>query len=93
MREPKISAVREALDITEGAMLMVDAVELAALPEVRIHGLPPGYVGRRVRSDCVLVGVDHFLGCAALRLNSCTLKPRFLELLQDSKPYVIKEIV
>lgn len=89
-REPV--GLRDALDLTEGAMLLVDGKELQGLAEVRIHGLPEGYVGRRLRGDCVLVGVRHRLGCMALRLNSCTLKPRLAELLADARPYTPNEV-
>lgn len=86
MNEPKISSCREALDITEGASLLVDATELQSLPAARVPGLPEGFQARRVRGDCVLIGWTNGSGCYALRLNSCTIKPRLVEMLQGRKP-------
>lgn len=86
MNEPKISSCREALDITEGASLLVDAAELQGLPAARVSGLPEGFQAHRVRGDCVLIGWTDGRGCYALRLNSCTIKPRLIEMLQEKKP-------
>jgi hypothetical protein len=84
MKEP--SACREALDLIEGTSLLVDAAELQALPPARVPGLPEGFVARRLRADCVLVGYRDEYGCWALRLNSCGLKPRLAEMLAERKP-------
>jgi hypothetical protein len=82
----KTSTCRDALDLIEGGSLLVEAAELQALPPARVAGLPEGFQGRRLRSDCVLVGYQDRLGTWALRLNGCSIKPRLADMLAARTP-------
>lgn len=70
----------------EGTSFLVDPLELQGLPAARVTGIPEGFQGRRVRNDCILIGWQAPSGTYALKLNSCQLKPRLIEMLEGKKP-------
>ena len=86
-----VVSCREVLDVIEGTSLLVDPVELQSLPAVRVHDLPPGFVAHRLRADCVLIGFQDARGTWALRINSCSIKPKHVEMLADRKPEASQE--